>query len=100
MFCRCAGVSFTLLAVCDDACGSVPFFAEQPARDTAVASAMTAAARTEAKARRRAPRCLLVMVRFRQVRAVPPAAAKRQKQRRRVGVSIGLCLHQIDLGLL
>src|SRR5580658_274511 len=101
MFCRCAAVSVTLLALC--ACGPLSSREVQAPPPSIAASTASAAARAQrcaawdARGERGA---LISMIVRGQPLPVPPAAAEGLKQRRRVGVAAGLCLHQADACLL
>src|SRR3984957_3486823 len=92
MFCRCAGVSVTLFGVTAGVCLLSFESFEQPASDINAVAINIVAARFKSE--------LFSIVVLRQFRAVPPAAAERLEQRRRVGVSICLREHEIDPGLL
>src|ERR1700722_11449645 len=103
MFCRCADVSVTSLAVVEDAGGSLLVAEEQPMSIMSEAAAMTA--RTHGDLPRSCAAdipsndCLFIFI-LAQIRAVPPPSAKRLKERSRIGIPIGLRLHQADHGLL
>src|SRR6476646_4603719 len=98
---RWASVSVTLLAVVDDAaCGASAASGEQPANDR-IAIAITRNANARGPLPWRSwggipPRELLFIFDLNQIGAMPPAATERLKQRRRIGVTIGLCLHEVD----
>lgn len=104
MFCRWADVSVTLLAFTNDVCGWLSLLGEQPAHNMTVAIAMTATAGARGSLTRRSAvgiPCNASFFMFTlQIRAVPPATAKRLNQRRRIGKAIGLGLHQVDPSLL
>src|SRR5580692_7112269 len=86
----CSAVSVTLLAVVDCALSSL---GEQPAKAAtpAIATAVSASVRISD---------LFVMLFPGQLRTIPPPAAKRLKQRRRVGKAAGLRLQANDARLL
>ena len=105
MFSRCADVSVTLLAVTDAACELSSILGAQPLNDMTLADAMSATTTVHGNLRRRCavarpPIDLVFIFALAQVRAVPPPAAKRLKQCRRVGKTISLGLHQADQVLL
>ena len=105
MFCRCADVSVTLLVVTGAACELSSILGAQPVNDMTLADVMTATAAVHGNLRRRCavarpPNDLVFIFALAQIRAVPPPAAKRLKQCRRIGITIGLGLHQVDQVLL
>src|SRR6516225_6110019 len=101
MCCRWAAVSLTLLAVTVAALLST--LELQPPPDSSAATATSAAACARPSERRGARHersALFSMIVGGEILPVPPAAAQRLKQRRRIGVAAGLSLHQADACLL
>ena len=105
MFCSWAAVRVTLLTVPEEAGGLLSVLDVQPVNDAVAAIAIM----TTARARENLPRYsvksvpqsdLFFMIVLGQIRPMPPATAQRLKQRRRVGITIGLRLDEIDAGLL
>ena len=94
-----------MLAVTEDACVLSSVLEEQPLIEPAVATAKTATASAQERLLRlfrgdvRADDLFSIVI-LAQIRALPPAATQRLKQRRRIGITIGLGQDQVDTSLL
>src|SRR6185503_5748176 len=102
MRCRCASVRVTLVAAADGGgCGWPAASGEQPVNAIATIAATRAANARGPLALRDLPQEeLFPMIVLGEFRAMPPATAKRLKQRRCIGITAGLGLHETDPGLL